>query len=230
MLPTQAMTFEEKFLSCRALMKYCEKVSNTSSNHLFTTTPTPHFMNTSLQVLTLFNNNVPSSVQQNAAKLCFTSTLLQQIAAAFVLQCPLTATVVLSQNNLLSIIASKFFNTIIVSTAKLLHSVTVCSPQFLVVYEGCSKSQYSWNFCQRLSWTLSEGGTIVQGTVWGFDSTCIQICAIHLPFLVIISISITYCRSPLLGKPFLETNFGFTTYCQGMRAFHEIKIWCTGNQ
>jgi len=46
MFPNQAMTFEEKVLSCRALMKYCENVSKTSSSHLFTTTPTPHFMNT----------------------------------------------------------------------------------------------------------------------------------------------------------------------------------------
>jgi len=52
---------------------------------------------------------------------------------------------------------------------------------------------------------------MVQGTVWGFDSTCIQIYAIHLSFFVIMSISINYCRSPLLGKPFWETNFGFKT-------------------
>lgn len=70
---------------------------------------------------------------------------------------------------------------------------------------------------------------MVQGTVWGFDSTCIQICAIHLSFFVIMSISTNYCRSPLLGKPFWETNFGFKTYCQGMSALNEIKIWCTGN-
>jgi len=50
----------------------------------------------------------------------------------------------------------------------------------------------------------------------------------HLHFFVIMSILINYWRSPLRGKPFWETNFGFTTYCQGMRAFHEIKIWCTG--
>lgn len=38
------------------------------------------------------------------------------------------------------------------------------------------------------------------------------------------SISINYCRSPIMGKSFWETNFGFTTYCQGMRAFHKIKF------
>jgi hypothetical protein len=91
-------------------------------------------------------------------------------------------------------------------TAKLLHSVTVCSPQFLVVYEGCSKSQYSWNFYQRLSWALSEVGTIVLGTICELDSTHTQICALHLPFFVIKSISINNWRHHYWESHFCETT------------------------